>query len=109
MAKIYVMTCKEIDEETGDERMILGTEDRDGKFSGFTLLADVYGSENAAVCTIMHDNISNIAAKMAAEHRTLAAARLACIMNDRTSQSKSLMEDALMSMIAGGDSNGFDS
>lgn len=85
----YRVVCTKIDEDGNEENVF------DELYDGFTLLGTCMddGRMNEVV---MHDNIANIAAKMASGEHTSIAARLACLMMDMDKKKASGLEDLLI-------------
>ncbi|MBP5248658.1 MAG: hypothetical protein J6Y20_10020 [Lachnospiraceae bacterium] len=95
--KKYRLSVMEIDEETGSERELI--KEDSNPLSGMTIMGDMYGEEGRGVVCIFHDNIANIASKIASEPKLLMAARFAVMMSDHANAE---LESDLLSSIMGG-------
>jgi len=70
MAKLYKMTVVAVDQETNEEEVVL-----EDTYTGFTLSAKCDDDRMAEV--VMHDNIMDMATRLAQGKHTRAAVRLA--------------------------------
>lgn len=78
MAKLYRVLVEEIDPQKGGDPVV----QLDETYTGFSLLGDCIEDENGNVRlneVIMHDNIMNIAHKIAASKKFSMAAKMATI------------------------------
>ena len=98
MEKLYKVVITAIDTATKEE-----TVEVEETFTGLTLVADCDDERMAEI--VLHDNISNMAAKLAAGRNTRVAVKLAAIMAEEDRASKADIENALMRAIMGGIEN----
>ena len=98
MDKIYHVLITAIDPETNEETVAV-----DDTYTGLTLVADCGDNRMAEV--VLHDNLANMAAKLAAGDKTAKAVRLATLMMEMDNDKKESMENALLRAIMGGIDN----
>lgn len=96
MAKVYRVVITAIDSETNTE-----TVEVDDKYTGLTLVADCVGDEGRMAEIVLHDNLANMAAKLAAGSKTANAVRLAGLVMDMRKSKLENIENELMNMIMG--------
>ena len=96
MAKSYRVVITAIDSETNAE-----TVEVDDKYTGLTLVADCVGDESRMAEIVLHDNLANMAAKLAAGSKTANAVRLAGLVMDMKKNRFEELEEKLMNVIMG--------
>lgn len=96
MAKVYRVVITAIDSETNTE-----TVEVDDKYTGLTLVADCVGDEGRMAEIVLHDNLANMAAKLAAGSKTANAVRLAGLVMDMRKSKLENIENELLNMIMG--------
>lgn len=100
--KKFIVSIKEIDTETGEEREIV--KDQAREMERLTVVGDIDG--NRGVTLLVHDNPVTLASRIASDNNLMLAAELALTMKKHISNENSL-ETALLSSIIGGlDING---
>lgn len=92
MEKLFHVVITAIDAETKEE-----TVEVDDTYTGLTLLAD--HDEDKMSEIVLHDNIMNMAAKLAAGKQTGKALRLAACMMDIEKAGAANLENALLRAI----------
>ena len=98
MEKNYRVVITAIDAETKEE-----TVEVDDVYTGLTLLADCGEGKMAEI--VLHDNLANMAAKLAAGSKTSKAVRLATLMMEMANDKAESAETALLRAIMGGIDN----
>jgi hypothetical protein len=93
MKKLYHVVITEID-ETKDETVLV-----DDNYTGLTVVADT--NEDRMTEIVLHDNLVNMAAKLAAGDKTSTAVRLAAVMLDLKKSDANNAETALLRAIMG--------
>ena len=96
MAKVYRVVITAIDSETNTE-----TVEVDDKYTGLTLVADCVGDEGSMAEIVLHDNLANMAAKLAAGSKTAKAVRLAGLVMEMRKEERETFEDKLLNVIMG--------
>lgn len=94
MAKNYHVVITAIDADTKEE-----TVEVDDTYTGLTLVAD--HDENSMSEIVLHDNLHNMAAKLAAGTNTSKAVRLASLMMEMKKTNAESAENALLRAIMG--------
>ena len=93
MDKVYRVVITAIDGETE-------TVEVDEKYTGLTLVADCV-EEGKMSEIVLHDNLANMAAKLAAGSKTSKAVKLATLMDDFNKRDAVNAEKALLRAIMG--------
>jgi hypothetical protein len=94
MDSIYKCVVTKVNPETNEETIVL-----DEEYTGLTLLADC--SDKTMGEVIIHDNLMNIASKLANGSKTAVAVRLANLLMDIKEKETDSKESALMRAIMG--------
>ena len=94
---IYQVMINVIDPETNET-----TEVHNNEYSGLTMLGTLAEDESRMGCTILHENLAGLAAKLASDNKTSMACRMACMMLDEREEKNGNAEAKLMSAILGG-------
>ena len=95
MAKVYHVVITSTDVDTNEQNIEL-----DENYIGLTLIADNEDGKSMSE-VIIHDNIANMAAKLASGDKTRIALKLARVMDDMKSDRMSAIEDLLSDAIGG--------
>lgn len=95
MGKLYRVVITEIDTENGTETVEL-----DDQYMGLTLVADCADGERMSEI-VLHDNVLNMANKLAAGSKTHKAVKLAAMMMDMKKDDAADAESALLRRIMG--------